>query len=57
MEGARALAKQYHGYVIKIDPDVPCQNTRFREMLESFGFRLMQEGKTLRAFSPNLSSA
>ena len=23
MEGARALAKQYHGYVIKIDPDVP----------------------------------
>lgn len=45
MEGARALAKQYHGYVIKIDPDVPCQNTQFRQMLESFGFRLMQEGK------------
>lgn len=52
MEGARALAKQYHGYVIKIDPDVPCQNTRFREMLESFGFRLMQEGKNFEGIQP-----
>lgn len=52
MEGARALAKQYHGYVIKIDPDVPCQNTQFRQMLESFGFRLMQEGKNFEGIQP-----
>ena len=31
MEGAKALAKQYHGYVIKMDPDVSCQNTAFRD--------------------------
>lgn len=52
MEGARALAKTYHGYVIKIDPDVPRENEAFRSMLESFGFRCMQEGKNFEGIQP-----
>ncbi len=52
MEGARALAKTYHGYVIKIDPDVPSENQTFQAMLESFGFRCMQEGKNFEGIQP-----
>ena len=52
VDGAKALAKQYRGYVIKIDPDVPCQNREFRAMLESFGFRVMQEGKNFEGIQP-----
>lgn len=52
LEGAKALAKEYKSYVIKIDPDVPKENTAFREMLESFGFKLMQEGKNFESIQP-----
>lgn len=52
VEGAKALAKEYRGYVIKIDPDVPCQNTAFRELLESLGFKVMQEGKNFEGIQP-----
>lgn len=52
VEGAKALAKQYRGYVIKVDPDVPCQNTEFRKLMESFGFKIMQEGKNFEGIQP-----
>lgn len=52
VEGAKALAKQCKGYVIKIDPDVPCENTYFRESLEALGFRVMQEGKNFEGIQP-----
>lgn len=52
IRGAKTLAKEYHGYVIKIDPDVPCGNTAFRELLESFGFKIMQEGKNFEGIQP-----
>lgn len=52
LDGAKALAKEHKSYVIKIDPDVPKENTAFREMLESFGFKLMQEGKNFESIQP-----
>lgn len=52
LEGAKALAKQYHGYVIKVDPDVPCQNTEFADMMKSFGFQIMQTGKNFEGIQP-----
>ncbi len=52
IQGAKELAKQYHGYVIKIDPDVSKENQAFQAMLESFGFRLMQSGKNFEGAQP-----
>ena len=52
LDGARALAKKYKSYVIKIDPDVPSSNTAFSSMLESFGFRAKEGGKNFEAIQP-----
>ncbi len=52
VEGAKDLAKKYHGYVIKIDPDVPVENTAFTKELESFGFKCMQQGKNFEGINP-----
>ena len=52
IEGAKALAKQNHGYVIKIDPYVSVTNTAFRGELERLGFRCMQEGKNFEGIQP-----
>lgn len=52
MEGARALARQYRGYLIKIDPDVPCEDRAFQTLLEEQGFRLQQTGKNFEGIQP-----
>lgn len=52
LEGAKALAKEYHCYVIKIDPDVPKEEEDCRKMLESYGFRLMEKGKNFESIQP-----
>ncbi len=52
VEGAKALAKEHHGYVIKVDPYVPVTNTAFRKELEHLGFRCMQEGKNFEGIQP-----
>ena len=52
LDGARALAKQYHAYVIKLDPDVPSSNTDFAAMLHSFGFQSKEGGKNFEAIQP-----
>lgn len=52
IRGAKALAKQYNGYVIKIDPDVPKENVAFQKLLESCGFRIMQSGKNFEGAQP-----
>lgn len=51
-EGVRALAKQRHGYVVKIDPYVKADNEAFKKELESFGFRCMQSGKNFEGIQP-----
>lgn len=52
LSGAKALAKEYHSYVIKIDPDVPSSNTAFSNMLKSFGFENKEGGKNFEAIQP-----
>ncbi|MGN0908895.1 MAG: alpha-amylase family glycosyl hydrolase, partial [Succinivibrio sp.] len=51
-QGAKALAKEYKSYVIKIDPDVPSSNTAFSDMLHSFGFQSKEGGKNFEAIQP-----
>ena len=52
LDGAKALAKTYKSYVIKIDPDVPSSNTAFSSMLQSFGFKAKEGGKNFEAIQP-----
>ena len=52
LDGAKALAKKYKSYVIKIDSDVPSSNTAFSSMLQSFGFRAKEGGKNFEAIQP-----
>ena len=52
LDGAKALAKKYKSYVIKIDPDVPSSNAAFSSMLQSFGFRAKEGGKNFEAIQP-----
>ncbi len=52
LEGAKALAAEHKSYVIKIDPDVPSDNTAFADMLHSFGFRGKEGGKNFEAIQP-----
>lgn len=52
LDGAKALAKKYKSYVIKIDPDVPSSNTAFSSMLQSFGFRAKEGVKNFEAIQP-----
>ena len=52
LEGAKALAKKYKAYVIKLDPDVPSSNTAFSDMMRSFGFRFKEGGKNFEAIQP-----
>ena len=52
MAAARALAAQEKAYVIKIDPDVPSDQTDFVKMLEENGFRTRDTGKNFEAIQP-----
>lgn len=52
LDGAKKLAKKYHSYVIKLDPDVPSENTAFTEMMRSFGFVIQDGGKNFEAIQP-----
>ncbi len=52
MAAARALAAQKKAYVIKIDPDVPSDQTDFVKMLEENGFRTRDTGKNFEAIQP-----
>lgn len=52
MEGAKALAKKYHGYVIKIDPDVPVEDLAFRDRLMGLGFHRLELGDGFKSAQP-----
>lgn len=52
IRGARELAKEHHGYVIKIDPCVPITNTDYQRELEKLGFHCMQQGKNFESIQP-----
>ena len=52
IEKSRELARQCHGYIIKLDPDVPVQNTAFIKTFENAGFSRIA-GKNFDAVQPN----
>ncbi len=52
LAGLKALAKEYHSYVIKLDPDVPSSDEEFGRIMRSFGFRLKDGGKNFEAIQP-----
>ena len=52
MAAAKKLAREEKAYVIKIDPDVPSDNTEFVKMLEENGFRTREMGKNFEAIQP-----
>lgn len=52
IEKSKELAKKCHGYIIKIDPDVPVQNTGFIKILEDAGFS-RAASKNFEAVQPN----
>lgn len=52
LEGAKALAKKYKSYVIKLDPDVPSSNTAFADMMHRFGFKGKEGSKNFEAINP-----
>ena len=52
MEGAKAIAKERRGYIIKIDPPVSIENKVFAAELERFGFRCLSAGKNFEGVQP-----
>ena len=52
MNAAKTLAGKEKAYVIKIDPDVPSDQTEFVKMLEDNGFRTRHTGKNFEAIQP-----
>lgn len=49
---AKALAKQHHAYVLKIDPDVPASDTAFLALLKKLGFTCKPQGKNFEGIQP-----
>lgn len=52
IRGAKELAKQHNGYVIKIDPYVSITNTEFPKELERLGFVCKSAGKNFEGIQP-----
>ena len=48
----KELAKEFHAYVFKIDPDIPSSETAFREYMLRQGFTLKSGGATFEAIQP-----
>ena len=49
---AKALAKEYKAYVIKIDPDIPSSETAFTDYMTRYGFVLKSGGEKFEAVQP-----
>ncbi len=51
-EGAKALAKRYNAYCLKIDPDVLSSDTEFTSKMLSLGYTLRDPGKNFSGIQP-----
>lgn len=49
---AKELAKEYHAYVFKIDPDIPSSETAFSDYMRKYGFILKSGGAKFEAIQP-----
>ncbi len=44
-EGAKQLAKKYHAFVLKIEPDIKSDDQEFREIVTKLGYRIKDDAK------------
>lgn len=51
-EGAKALAKKYNAYCLKLDPDVLSSDTEFSEKMRALGYTLRDSGKNFSGIQP-----
>ena len=49
---ARELAKEYHAYVFKIDPDVSSKETEFADYMKRYGFQVKDGDAKFEAIQP-----
>ena len=52
IEGAKQLAREVNGYVIKMDPYVPITNETFKANLKKLGFTTKEAGKNFEGAQP-----
>lgn len=52
LDGAKKLAKKYHAYVFKLDPDIPMSDIKFTEIMKRLGFRHRDTGKNFSGIQP-----
>lgn len=50
--GIRELAKKHRAFEMRMDPDVPCTDTEFRDLLIRKGFTLTTAGKNFDGIQP-----
>ncbi len=51
-EGIKALAKRYHAYVFRADPDVESSDEAFAEIVKGLGYSIKEDSKTFDAIQP-----
>ncbi len=44
-EGAKQLAKKYHAFVLKIEPDIKSDDQEFRKIVTKLGYRIKDDAK------------
>ena len=51
-QGIRSLAKQEHGYLFKVDQDVPMSDDAFQQTMTALGYRLLPETWAFERIQP-----
>lgn len=52
VDGARELAKKYHSFNLKLDPDVLASDEKFRKIVLDCGFRIQSASKNFEGIQP-----
>ena len=47
-EGAKEIAKKYKAFVFKIEPDIKSEDTEFRNLITSLGYKIKDDAKNFR---------
>lgn len=51
-DGLNALAKKYHAYILKMDPDVKSDDAEFADICRCLGFTLPEQSKNFEGVQP-----
>ena len=52
LDGVKVLAKEYHSYIIKLDPDVSVEDKALASFMRAYGFHIHTDGKNFEAIQP-----